>query len=139
MTQDGPSSYLDLEVLAAALRGHSDDLSLYAGFLLNVLSAALPPELIEVQREGRFRARLAGRDPAVLTVSVLVGDNRYQLARDEPGRPATCRIRHESGGVILSTRAVGIDEWSRALATDLARLARSNAAAAQALQRLTAP
>ena len=139
MTQDGPSSHLDLEVLAATLRGHSDDLSLYAGFLLNVLSAALPPELIEVQREGRWRARLAGREPAVLSVSVLVGDNRYQLARDDLGRPATARIRHESGGVVLSTRTVSIDEWSTMLATDLAKLARTNAVAAAALQRLTAP
>jgi hypothetical protein len=139
MGQDGPSSYLDLELLAAALRGHSDDLALYAGFLLNVLSAALPAELIEVRREGRFRARLAGREPAVLAVSVLVGDNRYELSRTEPARPATGRIRHESGGVVLSTRAVTVDEWSRALAADLARLARGNAAAAAALQRLTAP
>jgi hypothetical protein len=139
MTQDGPSSYLDLEVLAAALRGHSDDLSLYAGFLLNVLSAALPAELIEVQREGRWRARLSGRDPAVMSVSVLVGDNRYQLARDDVGRPPSARIRHESGGVVLSTRTVGVDEWSRALATDLAQLARANAAAAAALQRLISP
>ena len=40
MTQGTPpSSYFDLEMLAAQLRKHSDDLSMYAGFLLNVLSA----------------------------------------------------------------------------------------------------
>jgi hypothetical protein len=139
MAQDGPSSHLDLELLAAALRGHSADLTMYAGFLLNLLSAALPAELIKVEREGRWKARLAGREPAVLSVAVLLGDNRYELARPEFGQPATARIRHESGGVVLSTRTVGIDEWSRALAADLAVLARSNAAAAAALQRLTAP
>jgi hypothetical protein len=139
MAQDGPSSHLDLELLAAALRGHSADLSMYAGFLLNVLSSALPPELIEVEREGRWRARLAGRDPAVLRVSVLLGDNRYELTRADLGQPAVARIRHESGGVVLSTRTVGVDDWSRALAADLAVLARSNAAAAAALSRLTAP
>jgi hypothetical protein len=134
-----PGSHLDLELLAAQLRRHSDDLSLYAGFLLNVLSAALPPELIEVQREGRWKAKLAGRDPAVLSVAVRIGDHRYELTRPEPARPATAMIRHESGGVVLSTRTVGIDEWSRGLATDLAGLARTNAAAAAVLQRLTAP
>jgi hypothetical protein len=139
MTQDGPSEHLDLELLAAALRGHSADLSMYAGFLLNVLSAALPAELIKVEREGRWKARLAGREPAVLSVSVVLGDNRYELSRVEFGQPATARIRHESGGVVLSTRTVGIDEWSRALAADLAVLARSNAAAAAVLQRLTTP
>jgi hypothetical protein len=138
MTQDGPSSHLDLELLAAALRGHSADLSLYAGFLLNVLSAALPAELIQVEREGRWRARLARREPAVLSVAVRVGDHAFELARADVGQPASARIRHESGGVTLSTRTVGIDEWSRALAGDLAVLARSNAAAAAALQRLTA-
>src|SRR5690349_15564089 len=65
-----PSSHLDLEVLAAELRRHSADLSLYAGFLLNVLSAALPGELIQVRREGKWSARLAGREPAVVGVSV---------------------------------------------------------------------
>ena len=120
MSPDGPSSHLDLEVLAAALRGHSDDLSLYAGFLLNVLSSALPRELIEVEREGKWKARLAGRDPAVLSVAVRLGDHRYELTRTELGKPAAAKIRHESGGVVMSTRTVGIDEWSRGLATDLA-------------------
>jgi hypothetical protein len=139
MGQDGPSSYLDLEVLAAALRGYRDDLSLYAGFLLNALSGALPAELVEVRREGRLRARLGGREPAVLGVSVLLGDRRYELARAALGSPATARVRHESGGVVLSTRTCGIDEWSGALAADLARLAEHNAAAAAALRRLTGP
>ena len=139
MSPDGPKSHLDLEVLAAALRGHSDDLSMYAGFLLNTLSAALPAELVEVEREGRWKAKLAGRDPAVLTVAVRLGDHRYELSRTELAKPATARIRHESGGVVLSTRTVGIEEWSRELAVDLAGLARTNAAAAAALQRLTAP
>jgi len=43
----------DLDVLATELRRHGEDLSLYAGFLLNTLSAALPPELVEVEREER--------------------------------------------------------------------------------------
>jgi hypothetical protein len=139
MSPDGPSSHLDLEVLAAALRGHSDDLSLYAGFLLNVLSSALPPDLIEVQRESKWKAKLGGREPAVLSVAVSIGDHRYELTRTELGRPAAAKIRHESGGVVMSTRTVGIDEWSRGLAGDLAGLARTNAAAAAVLQRLTAP
>jgi hypothetical protein len=133
-------AYLDLELLTAELRQRSADLTLYAGFLLNVLSAALPAELVEVRREGGLRARLAGRrEPAVLGVSVLLDDHRYELAREAFGRPASAWIRHESGGVVLSTRAVGVDAWSRELAAALVRLARTNAAAALALQRLTGP
>jgi hypothetical protein len=136
---EGSSPHLDLEVLAAVLRGHSDDLALYAGFLLNALSAALPAELVEVRREGRLRARMAGRDPAVLAVAVTIGDHRYELTRAGLGQPPTAVLRHQSGGVIMSTRTVSVDDWSTALAVDLARLARTNGAAAAALARLTAP
>jgi hypothetical protein len=134
-----PSSHWDLEVLAAQLRQRGSDLSLYAGFLLNVLSAALPAELVEVRHEGRWKARFAGREPAVLAVSVLLGDHRYELSRPEVGRPATALVRHESGGVVLSSRPATVDEWARGLAAGLARIAEHNAAAAAALQRLTTP
>jgi hypothetical protein len=139
MTEDGPSSHLDLELLAAALRRHSDDLSLYAGFLINILSAALPPELIEVKREGRLKARLAGREPAVRSFAVTLDDTRYELVRGGVGSLPVARIRAASGGIVLSTKTVGLDAWSRALATGLAGVAGSNAAAADALQRLTSP
>ncbi len=133
-----PSSYLDLEMLAAALRKHSDDLSLYAGFLLNVLSAALPGEIVEVRREGKIKARLSGRsEPAVLGVSVDLGDRRYDLERAEFGRPVAASIRHASGGVVMSTKTVTVDEWSAAMAAELAGLATTNAAAAAALARIT--
>ena len=114
MTQGTPPpSYFDLELLAAQLRKHSDDLSMYAGFLLNVLSAALPGEIVSVRREGKIKARLAGRgEPAVLGVSIHLGDRQYDLDRAEFGRPLAAAIRHASGGVVLSSKAVTIDEWS---------------------------
>src|SRR5512142_1140798 len=138
MTQGAPGSNLDLELLAAQLRRHSDDLSMYGGFLLNILSAALPPELVRVRREGRFRARMAGREPAVLAISVTIGNHRYELERAEFGARPSARVCHESGGVVLSTRQVNADEWARALAGALVEVAGANEAAAAALQRLTA-
>lgn len=140
MTQgaEQPSSYFDLEMLAAALRKHSDDLSLYAGFLLNVLSSALPGEIVTVKREGKIKARLAGRsEPAVLAVSINLGNQLYDLERAEFGRPLTATIRHASGGVVMSTRSVSVDEWSHSMAADLSKLAAHNAAAAAVLARLT--
>lgn len=140
MTQgaDQPSSYFDLEMLAAALRKHSDDLSLYASFLLNVLSSALPGEIVTVKREGKIKAKLAGRsEPAVLAVSVNLEDRRYDIERAEYGRPLVASVRHASGGVVLSTRTVSIDEWSQSMAAELSRLAAHNAAAAAVLARLT--
>ena len=139
MTQSTPGSNLDLELLAAQLRRHTDDLSLYSGMLLNVLSATLPAELVRVRREGKLKARLNGREPALLGVSVSVGDHRFELERAGVGSPAVTRICHESGGVVMSTKQVGADEWSRTLAAALAKAAGGNAAAAAALQRLTEP
>jgi hypothetical protein len=139
MTQEQPAgSYFDLELLAAQLRKHSDDLSMYAGFLLNVLSAALPGEIVTVRREGKLKARFGGRsEPAVLAVSVHLGDRQYDVERKEFGRPLVATIRHQSGGVVLSTRTVTIDEWSRSMAQELSAVATTNAAAAEILQRLT--
>ena len=139
MTQGIPDSHLDLELLAAQLRRHADDLALYSAMLLTVLSAALPPELVAVRREGRWKARLAGREPAVLGVAVSLDDRRFELERAEFGARAVTRICHQSGGVVLSTRGVTVDDWCRELAAALVRTAGSDAAAVAALQRLTAP
>ena len=128
----------DLEVLAARLRRDSSDLSLYAGFLINTLSATLPPEMVSVER----RTGLFGRvrdDAPVLGVGVLFGDRRLTLRRDAVGKPVTAQIRHESGGVVLRTETVGMDVWSRELATELAGYARANAEAAAVLRRLAEP
>jgi hypothetical protein len=139
VTQGVPESHLDLEVLAAQLRRYNDDLSMYAGFLLNALSAALPPELLAVRGEGKLKARLAGREPAVLAVSVTLGNHRYDLERAQFGARPVAKVCQQSGGVVLSSRTVGPDEWSRGLAEALVRTLGSDAAAVEVLRRLTAP
>jgi hypothetical protein len=129
---------VDLEILAAQLRRHTDDLSLYGGLLINVLSAALPPDLVQVRREGKLKARLAGRrEPAVLGVSVALGQRRFELDRAEFGAPPTTKICHQSGGVVMSTSVLPADAWCRELAGALAQLAGTNQAALDALTRLT--
>ena len=133
----GPDAGLDLEILAAQLRRHTEDLSLYGGMLLAALSAALPAELVQVRREGRFAARLARREPAVLAVSITLGNHRYDLERSAVGTPPVATVRHTSGGAVLSSRTVGPAQWSRDLAGDLAAAAAGNAAAIEALARLT--
>jgi len=108
-------------VLAASLRADSDDLSTYAGFLINTL-AGLPPELVEVERKTGMFGRVKD-DAPVLGVGVHLGD----------------QVKHESGGVVMRTEKVTMDVWSGQLAGALAEYAESNARAAQALQRLTSP
>jgi hypothetical protein len=132
-----PEFHLDLELVAARLRQCTDDLSLHGGMLLTVLSSALPAHLVEVRREGKLKARLNGREPTVLGVSVTLGGRRFELDRDGVGaRPVTV-IRHESRGVVLSSETVSADEWCRALTSGLVEVAGADSAVVEALQRLT--
>jgi len=133
------STQWDLEVLAAGLRRHSGDLSMYAGFLLNTLSAALPPEMVQIERRGGLLARLRGTGAPVVAVSILLAGRGFTLRRERVGAPAVATIRHESGGVTMRTDTVPLDVWSRQLAAGLAGYAEQNAAAAEALTRFTLP
>jgi hypothetical protein len=128
----------DLELLAANLRRQSDDLSMYAGFLINSLSAALPGELVSVQRKAGMFGRVKD-DAPVLAVSVLLGAERFTLRRGAVGQRVAATVGHESGGIVLRTDEVTMDVWSRKLAAALAGIADQDAAAAQALSRLTLP
>jgi hypothetical protein len=128
----------DLELLAANLRRQSDDLSMYAGFLINSLSAALPPDLVTVERKAGLFGRVKD-DAPVLAVSVVLGSERFILRRGGVGQRVVAAIGHESGGIVLRTDEVTMDAWSRKLAAALASFADQDAAAAQALSRLTLP
>lgn len=128
----------DMELLAASLRRQADDLSMYAGFLLNSLSAALPAELVQVERKAGLFGRVKD-DAPVLAVSVLLGDQRFTLRRGGVGQRVAATVGHVSGGIVLRTDEVGMETWSQKLAVALARFAERDAAAAQALARLTLP
>lgn len=132
MTEPAP----DLAVLAAIVGQQSADLSLYADFLVTSLAGALPPEQVTVERErGRF-----GRvkdDGAVLAVAIRLGERTYGLRRAKVGAPVTATVIHEVAGVVLSTKAIGLNAWSQDVAAGLGQLAEANADAAEALSRLT--
>jgi hypothetical protein len=134
-----PQSNLDLELLAAQLRRHTDDLSLYGAMLLNVLAAALPADLVEVRHESGLRARLHRRSPAVLGLRISLGPRLYDLERADVGARPTTRIGHQSGGVVLSSQLVDVRAWCADLARDLVSVAAADGSALAALQRLTEP
>jgi hypothetical protein len=133
------SSQWDLEVVAAGLRRHSSDLSLYAGFLLSTLSEALPPELVQLERERGLGARLRRGEPPVTAVSVLLGDLQFTLRRAKVGAAPAASVGHQSGGVVLRTETLPLVDWSRQLALALADYAQHNAGVADALARFTLP
>lgn len=122
--------------LAAVLRSQADDLNLYAGGLLNLLTAALPPELVTVSRKGSLAGRLRGREAPVVTVAVTVGEWRYVLHRPRIGAPATATAAHVVGGIALASEQLAVVEWADRLAGALAKRAEQDAGAAAALERL---
>ncbi|WP_030773379.1 hypothetical protein [Streptomyces sp. NRRL F-2664] len=126
----------DVELLAAALRRDSADLTLYARVLSAKLADALPPGAVHVRRSRSLAERLAGREGSVVELDVALGEQRLSL-RTERGR-VVGEVRHEVRGIVLSRRQVDLDVWVDALARCLAQAAASNARAREALERFLA-
>ena len=136
MTTDAdPPPLPQIALLAAELCRHTADHELYVAFLLNTLTA-LPADLVTLRHEHRWQARLRGRSPNVVGATIRLDNQRFELHRTDAGR-STAVIRHESAGVVLSTRTVGLEEWSRELADALGHLAERDAGLAAAIERLS--
>ena len=126
-----------VELVAAQLRRHLDDLDLYAHFLQNTLEQALPDGLLEVTRRQNLGDRLKGRPGTVLKLSVTLGDRRYVL---HPHRGAPrAEVVHVVRGLELDHEDVALDTWISQLAAALSLRADSNARTAEALARITDP
>jgi len=126
----------DVAALAAALRRDADDLSLYAGFLLNTLSQALPAELVAIDRERSLRDRMHGNDGRVTGVHVRLGDVLFSLRRPRVGATAAASISHQVNGIVLSTEIVSMDVWSTRLSQELLHRAAADSTAASLAQLL---
>jgi len=137
MTSAGDDA--DVAKLAAALRSDADDLSLYAGFLLNTLSQALPAHLITVDRERGLRERMQGKEGRITGVHVHLGDWRFSLQRPSVGAPAEAIAGHEVNGIVLATERLPLNTWSTRLSQELLRRAHADSTAAASLGALLAP
>ncbi|HTW19231.1 MAG TPA: hypothetical protein VME70_03345 [Mycobacteriales bacterium] len=125
----------DVDALAAALRADSADLDVYARVLTSSLADALPAGMVQLEHDQSMRDRLAGRPGVVRTLRISLGDVALELGRGRSGAPVA-RVAREVRGVVISTREVGMDEWTGVLADRLAALARESATARAALSRL---
>ena len=137
MTSTGDDA--DVAKLAAALRSDADDLSLYAGFLLNTLSQALPAELIDIDRERSMRDRMQGKEGRVTGVHVRLGDSLFSLRRARVGAPAAASVGHQVNGIVLATQVLSLDVWSTRLSRELLARATIDSAAASSLAELLHP
>lgn len=140
MTQPGEAPQADeglsLEMVAAALRADSSDISIYAKVLTESLGESLPAGCVTVERARTMADRMRDRPGTVTKVSVRLGEKTMTLGT-ERGAPVA-EICHEVRGIVLSRNVVPISEWAAELASGLVELARQNAAAATALRRLVA-
>jgi hypothetical protein len=127
---EGPS----LDMVAAALRADSSDISIYAKVLTESLGESLPPDCVTVERRQSMSDRMKGRPGTVTKITVRLGDQVMSLETVR-GAPVA-EICKEVRGVILSRQPVAIGQWAEALAQALTRYAEQNAATAEALRRL---
>ncbi len=125
----------DVQVLASLLRADRADVASYARVLAGTLADALPAGMVEVEQKRGLADRMAGRDGRPVAVVVHGHDRELELREGAHGR-VEAQIRQVVRGVVISRRAVGVDEWVRALAEDVQRVAAHDAAARAALERL---
>ncbi len=126
----------DLTVLAAVLSRQSSDLSVYAGFLVEALAGALPPENVVVERRRGLFGR-AKDDAPVVSVAVRLGENTFTLRRPTPDSAPVATVSHTVGGIVLKTATVALADWTQQVAAALGALTETNADAAAALARIT--
>lgn len=125
----------DVQLLAAMLRADRADVASYARVLSGALADALPPGMVEVEYKRGLSDRMAGREGRAVAVLVHGEDRDLELREGGHGR-VEAQVRQVVRGVVISRRAVGVDEWLHALAEDIARLAARDAAARAVLARL---
>jgi hypothetical protein len=129
-----PADDLSLEMVTAALRMDSGDVTVYTRVLSKSLSEALPPGYVTVERERSVSDRMRGRPGEISKVVVRLGDQLMTLTLKN-GQPYA-EICREVRGVVLSRDEVPLQQWASALASALVVQAENNAQAAEALRRL---
>jgi hypothetical protein len=133
-----PDDGLSLEMIAAALRADSADVSVYARVLTESLGEALPADCVTIDRGRRTMAdRRNGRPGQVEKITVRLGDRVLTLTV-QAGRPPAAEICREVRGIVLSRQPATLQEWVDELARALAAHAQQNAHAAEVLRKLVA-
>ena len=125
----------DVQLVAAMLRSDRDDIASYVRVLSQALASALPPGLLDVQYDRSFADRVAGRPGRPVRVLVHGADADFEISDTGHGRIGG-QLRRLVGGVVISRRDIGLEEWVHLLAVELTARAAQDAAARDALARL---
>jgi hypothetical protein len=124
-----PDRALDIDLIAAALRADSSDLSTFVEALATKLEQAVPGGVrVERRRDGLFGAKQVRR------IALDAGDQRLELQRAGAGIETRCA--RLSGGIVLKSESVDTDAWLEALGQALSAEAKRSQITRQALERL---
>ncbi len=122
-------SALDLDLLAAALRSDSSDVSAFVESLAAKLEEAVPGRArVDRRRSGMFGPKV------VRGVSVDLDDRRLEL-RTHGGSVQT-RCARLSGGIVLKNEELDTQTWLATLSEALAAEASRSEATRKALERM---
>jgi hypothetical protein len=125
----------DVHLLAAGLRADRADVASQARVLTGALAGTLPAGMVEVETKRSLADRMAGREGRAVSV-VVHGHERDLELREGAHGALEAELRQVVRGIVISRRPIGVDEWLRALAEDLQRIAARDAAAREALEGL---
>ncbi len=129
-----PGEPMSLEMVTAALRADSGDVTSLARVFTATIGETLPPGMVEVERERGLADRLAGREGAAVAVRISFPERALELRRGRTGLHA--EVRQVVRGVVISRRELPVEEWIQTLAAELTSLAARDAAARAALAAL---
>ncbi len=133
---NGAGGEPSLDMVTAALRADTADLTVYTRVLTQSLGDALPPQWVTVDVDRSMSDRMRGRPGQVSKITVRLGERVMTLGMQR-GTPVA-EICSEVRGVVLSRQQVPLGVWTDELARALVAHAEQNAEAARALRRLVA-
>lgn len=123
-----------VELLAAAIRADFSDLASFERVFANSLIELLPAGMFEIDYEKSLADRMKGRPGKIVGIKISLGELSLSLTSERSGLAAS--VSRHVRGVAISSRQVALDEWTKALALGLSKLAEQNAAARTALSKL---
>ena len=126
MTNESP---LDIDLIAATLRTEMSDVGVFVETLAAKLEAAVPGRVrVERQRKGMLGPKVVRR------IALDGADQRLELRAASGAIETVCA--RVSGGIVLKSEEMPIDDWLAQLGSVLAGEAERNATTRASLERL---
>jgi hypothetical protein len=123
-----------VELIAAALRADSTDISVLASVLSGKLSDALPPDIVEISAQRSMSDRMAKRPGIVTLVRITFPTKVLEVERTRNGG-LSARVQTIVRGVTIARQDVSMGEWINVFAEELSKLSTEREGTRVALER----